>query len=137
MGLPLVLSTLVSPSMLLSPMLGFFRARQASATEEKNSTGTGQQGHQPDVTVVAGLRVGHQAAGFLPQPASVPLPGQGRAEIWLRATQLITSRGLKQVTPPSQTQDAQIWETLSLPPFHYKRQWQGLSSSPSRLSQYL
>jgi hypothetical protein len=31
-GLPLVLSTLVRPSMLLSPMLGFLRARQASAT---------------------------------------------------------------------------------------------------------
>lgn len=33
-GLPLVLKTLVRPSMLLSPMLGFLRARQASATEE-------------------------------------------------------------------------------------------------------
>lgn len=31
-GLPLVLNTLVRPSMLLSPMLGFLRARQASAT---------------------------------------------------------------------------------------------------------
>lgn len=31
-GLPLVLKTLVRPSMLLSPMLGFLRARQASAT---------------------------------------------------------------------------------------------------------
>lgn len=33
-GLPLVLNTLVRPSMLLSPMLGFLRALQASATGE-------------------------------------------------------------------------------------------------------